>query len=378
MASYRRKFVCRGLTIDASSNQAGDLEWLAENITPHFRLTDSPVSDFTVSLRADDARFRQLDQRGANRGGDTLSVFAFDVKLVHQPVWNGEDDRLIVFDREFRVFYIVDRSRASIEIVARPAKRWARIALFRVVRELAMGHAVHTGDLIMHGAAFAIEDLNFLILGLKNAGKTTLLIHALRDQRTRLISNDRTLVFRQRGEVEMLGLPTIVKVRPGTLGLFPGIGCASRWHLDACDTLSEIESAPAKDADGDDSGPRVLSPSQFCSLLSCESAPGGRLAAIVYPRVQPEAHGLRLQRLGHEEALLDIRNGIFGAARVQSDPSLFASLAGATVLPTTEGPCRKVAGSVPSFRCVMGTNSFDAGASAFIDQLAALVKGMQG
>lgn len=376
MALYRCKFACRGLTIDVSSNQAGDVDWLVENITPQFRRTRSAASDFTVRLRADDVRFRQLDRRGPNRDGDTLSVFAFDVKSVHQPVWNAEDDQLVVFDQEFRVFYIIDRSRAYIEVVARPGKRWTRIALFRVVRELAMGQADRTGDLIMHGAAFAVRDLNFLISGPKNAGKTTLLIHALEDQRVRLISNDRTLVFRQHGEFEMLGLPTVVKVRPGTLGLFPEFGDASRRFLDACDTLSEIENVVTKAPVGDDSGPLVLSPAQFRSLLSCEFAPGGRLVAIVYPHVQHETHGLRLQRLRPEEALHDVRNGIFGASQPQKPPSLFASLAGAAVPSTTEDLCRNIAYSVPSFRCTLGANSFAAGGRAFVDQLAGLVKGV--
>lgn len=376
MALYRCKFACRGLTIDVSSNQAGDVDWLVENITPQFRRTRSAVSDFTVRLRADDARFRQLDLRGPHRDGDTLSVFAFDVKLVHQPVWNADDDRLVVFDREFRVFYIIDRSRAAIEVVARPAKRWARIALFRVVRELAMGQAVRTGDLVMHSAAFAVRDLNFLISGPKNAGKTTLLIHALEDQRVRLISNDRTLVFRRHGEFEVLGLPTVVKVRPGTLGLFPELGDASRRCLDACDTLSEIKHGAKSEPSGDDSGPLVLSPAQFRSLLSCEFAPGGRPAAIVYPRVQHETRGLRLQRLGPEEALHDVRNGIFGASRPQKPPSLFASLAGAAAPSTTEDLYRMIAYSVPTFRCILGANSFAAGGRAFIDQLAGLVTGV--
>ena len=67
----------------------------------------------------------------------------------------------------------------------------ARVALMRVVREYAMLYATQAGWLILHAAAVCVGGDAFVIAGPKRAGKTTLLLHALRNEQGAYVSNDR-------------------------------------------------------------------------------------------------------------------------------------------------------------------------------------------
>jgi hypothetical protein len=98
----------------------------------------------------------------------------------------------VVFDEELGAFYRRSQGDpAVVEIVAARDRAETRLALLRVVREYAMLYAARAGWLILHAAAVDFGDYGLVIAGPKRAGKTTLLLHALRNERGRYVSNDR-------------------------------------------------------------------------------------------------------------------------------------------------------------------------------------------
>jgi HprK-related kinase B len=75
---------------------------------------------------------------------------------------------------------------------------------------------VDEGYLLCHAAGVARDGRGLLLAGLSGRGKSTLALHLL-GRGLSYVSNDRLLVRRNAGEIEMLGLPKMPRVNPGTL-----------------------------------------------------------------------------------------------------------------------------------------------------------------
>src|SRR5262245_14312427 len=79
---------------------------------------------------------------------------------------------LIVKEEKTETIVSIDGS--DIEIVAEPECPSIRMMLMRVVRELATNHLLARGALLLHAAAFVLDENGVLILGPSDSGKTTL------------------------------------------------------------------------------------------------------------------------------------------------------------------------------------------------------------
>lgn len=200
------------------SVERSHLTWLAEFLGPHFAVRAEGAHACRVRLLEDRGAYEQALAGGPGAG--TLDAFALDSGVEGLPRWHGAETRLRDPRRE--VFYDVTGSPAAVTILSVPGNLKARTALMRVVRELATNHAQCAGGLLLHASAFAVGDRGVVVCGAKEAGKTTLLLHALHASAVEYVSNDRVMIS-PGATPRAHGVPTIVKVRPGTLALFPAL-----------------------------------------------------------------------------------------------------------------------------------------------------------
>ena len=212
-----------GLIVQVCSSDCSDLNWLREFLCPFFELVGEGHYDCRVALIADDQRFEETLERGPGPDGAEIDCFALDSACVRLPLWNGSGEQALIFDEECQVFYLTGADKTQIEILTRTGNRSARIALMRVVRELAMIHSHMRGGLFIHGAAFSVDGRCVIVAGPKQAGKTTLLMHAMHHRSSKFVANDRVrVVFDERGAVAR-GMPTIVSIRQDSLEMFPDL-----------------------------------------------------------------------------------------------------------------------------------------------------------
>jgi hypothetical protein len=243
----------------------------------------------------------------------------------------------------------------------------------RVVRELLVAGAKAADRLLdLHAAAFATAAGAVLLVGPKQAGKTTLLAYCLRCRRASLIANDRVLVDVQPVPPIAFGVPTLVSVRAGTLELFPDL---RRTPNERPAVFHSEESAEGTSSDASATGPARdfgLSPAQLAQRCGSGTAGSAPIAAVVFPEMEMVSGGWSLEPLAigvGANRLLDSRYGI----RATSRPwTIFADMM---------GPCEphgddaatqaaRLSAAVPLLRCRLGPGAYRNGAD---DLLQALV-----
>lgn len=267
------------------SGRSPDLEWLAEFLAPQFQAGPWDTIHADVGLRVDREDHRRLVDAGPI--GGTLGCFALDRGIVRLPCWTSDPAVTVVRDPTLDVFYRISSAGAHVSIVSPAPTPGARIALLRVVRELATDAALERGGLFLHASAFAMEGGGVLVVGPKGAGKTTLLAQALAGGAARYVSNDRVLVeFGDHG-VRLRGMPTVVTVHGRTLKMFP----VSRHRLlrggyRAVWTVREAEASGTRPHAGSD-GKYGVSPVQFRRSFGTDASAEVPPLAVLFPEVAP-------------------------------------------------------------------------------------------
>ena len=306
--SSARVFSFGDLGILVESVERSHLVWLEEFLEPQFETQAAGAHACRVCLVED--RVRYDEAMAAGSAGGTLDAFALDTSVVSLPRWRGATTRLLDAQRE--VFYdIIGGPPLAITILSVPGNLKGRTALMRVVRELATNHAQRAGGLLLHASAFALGGQGVIVGGPKEVGKTTLLIHALRATSVEYVSNDRILV--QPGAAPRArGVPTIVKLRQGTLDQFPALArrLATTGYYQRL-TLEEAAARPAPSAGQRSDAPR-LSPAQLCRLLGVRARAECEIAVLVFPKVTGEPGVFTVERLSPAEVAVRLEGAFFG------------------------------------------------------------------
>jgi len=344
------------------------VEWLRDCLEPHFCAQAAHSGDWRVAFAADPDAYRALaSQRRAP--GDEIPFFTLDSRLVALPRWNdrGTGDT-VAFDAEFDVFYTVRRERREVDVLATDLRPWGRVALLRVVRELAMEEAVTAGGVFLHAAAFERDGIAYAIAGPKNAGKTTLLIHALTSGGTRFVANDRVLLVPSAHGHEVRGMPTLVNVRAGTRAFFarhfdphgfgPDSGCLTHAEREAerhCTVARRDEAM-------------ILNPRQFAESLGTLASTGGRLGAILFPVISAAHEGIEIAELPRAAARDHLASALFPSVSRSHSQSAFGGR------PPGESFERNrlselAAERIPMLRCSLGRNAYERNATSVLDAL---------
>ena len=312
------------LTVSVESEDARPLAWLDHFMFPWFapdgQKADGPDQrGLSVELTLDEGAVASAH----TITGEVAACFLLDTRVVSHPVVRRDGDTQTIADTELGVTYEVDLW-GRIVIVAPADSPGARIALMRVVRELAMLDAAARGRPVIHGAVVALGASAVAICGAKGSGKTSMLINALSTPGARYVSNDRAIVNVQGGAVTARGLPTIVALKPGTLELFPNIVPlireAPNRHWLTPDESRDLVGRPWRDPEK----PIDLAPADFCSLIGVEPLAQATLAAVVFPHVDPTFRGVELTRLDRAAALERLRDSTVGARLADRRADAFA------------------------------------------------------
>jgi hypothetical protein len=330
------------------------LAWLREFLSPPFAAAPPAAAQHTVRYTTDPTRYKAVLARGPAPGSRKLACFAFDQREVVYPVWGCVGTETVVFDAEFRSFYVIGGDVADVEVVAHQDDHWPRIGLMRVVREIAAAHAEAAGALTLHGAAVKFGDGAAILVGPKRSGKTSLMFHALLRPGTALVANDRVML--EGPDWRVTGMPTVINVRRGTRALFasafaPVRDDPARASLSAAERAMRTATSAARP----DSA-LVLNPAQLCEIANAERAGTTPLKAIVFPHVDPDGKGLALKRLDPAAAQAQLPSALFQpASRLcisrGRDPTLPAIADAAGVL-------EAAARSIPCFECVLGEDAY--------------------
>jgi hypothetical protein len=352
------------LGILVESADASHLAWLREFLTPHFELRPGGGHDCRVTVIEESERYGAVFALGP--AGGTLDAFALDTRLVSLPRWTpaGVETRLL--DTAFEVFYEIAEGGRSITVLSAAGNPKIRTALMRAVRELATNRAQRRGGLLLHASAFAVGDRGVLIGGPKLAGKTTLLVHALRVASARYVSNDRVMVLPQTAPATARGVPTIVALRSGMLALFPELADrvdrASYHHRQSLG-----EPAPVSPGAGAPLPTNAnMSPAQLCRLLDVQPLAQCEVAALVFPRITHEAGGLSVRRIPEAEAATRLTGALFGvpSSRWCSDVFALAGDPAPPDLPALLDRGRALAARVPAFECRLGESAYESRSTA--------------
>lgn len=352
-----------------STEADAHLQWLCDCLEPHFRSSAPDHGDWRVASSVDPDRFRELMERGAHAGRETVPFFALDSRIVALPRWNADDPQeTLAFDEEFDVLFTVRRGLREVDVLAREPRPWRRVALLRVVRELAMEDATHANGVLLHAAAFERDGVTYVIAGPKNAGKTTLLIHALTSAPSRFIANDRALLIRSTEGYAVRGMPTLVNVRARTRRFFAGLFDAQGFGPDsACLTREErqFESRSVVDGSGE---ALTLNPRQFVDALQTTSSIGSRLGAILFPVVSATAEGVKVDELPPSAAREALVSALLPTLARCGRPTVFG---GAPADASTERTFLSdvAAQRIPLLRCALGPKAYDRDATAWLDEI---------
>jgi hypothetical protein len=314
MASLQLAY--RGLRIRVAGGDAAELAWLAEFLRPAFAPDDDGAADCEIVVRQDPARLAALRGAGARRGAPAVCL-VLDTAPVSLPTYEQGEMRVVVHD-EARLAYVVGAAGRQIEVVSAAADWRRREALMKLVRELAQSAAWSARSLVLHAATVAVGGEAILIAGPKRAGKTSLLLHLLGAAGAGILANDRVVLEHGDAAPVAHAMPTIVNLRADTV--------AARFADDASRraaarhrfsfTVAEAEArSPVTKALPQ---PLACSQPQLAHLLGVELVGRAGAAALLLPRVDPEARGIELRRLSADEAAAQLPAVVFAAA--QSPP----------------------------------------------------------
>ena len=358
------------VAIDVLSDDSASLEWLAEFLAPAFR-TRGPGrrAHHRVVFGVAPKLYASLRRRLGSAPPHRLEAFGYDGSFSSHRGLRDEAGTTWVHDPACEVFHGVDETARAVWVAAKRAGEWPRIALMRVVRELAVSAQMREGRLPVHAAAFAHAGGAVLICGPKRSGKTSLLVHALTCGGT-FVSNDRVFVDLG-GRPTATAMPTIVMLREGTLSLFPALRAAfERARYDR--SRSVVECAPGVRRPAPRARPGFdrpgISPVQLCGLLGAPMRAGAPVRALLFPRVEPRASGIELRRIAPARTRARLGEALMKPSHPTRLSPLFSPRRRReTVSARAERErCRLLAQRVPAFECRLGPEAYR------VDLLAAL------
>lgn len=342
---------------------APTLAWLVEFLAPAFGAAPAvgAPADRIVEFRNAPGEHADRHREMASARVRSIDAFTLDGSFARHPAWHGVDGRTWAWDDRCDVFFGVADAGRSVSLLVDRDAAYPRVSLMRVVRELATSAMCEAGRLPVHGAAFLHAGGAVVLCGPKRAGKTSLLVHALRCGGA-FLSNDRLFVDVDASQPQARAAPTIVMLRDGTLELFAPLRKAfEEARFDRGRTLSEC--APGVPRPEPRAGPGFdrpgISPAQLCALLDAPMAEAAPVATLLFPRLDPAADGIALEPLGPAEAGSALEASLLRPSRPARHSELFAP--GRAPIPAEREVerCRRLVERVPAYACRLGPRAFE-------------------
>ena len=343
-----------GSTRSVVTAPSAPLAWLGYFLRPWFDASPGDASR-TVELRVDPSAYE-----AALRGSvaiERVDCFLLDTGIVSHPVAGRHDGRLWIDDRELAVAYGVDDD-GGVLVVAATDGPGARVGLMRVVRELAVTDALADGRPLLHAAAVEIDGAAVAICGSKRAGKSSLMLHMLRQTGARFVANDRAMAHRADGSWLVRGMPTITALRADSVARFPEVAARLRSARDR-HWLTPDKSAGTTDQPwADEVKPIDLAPASLCALLGVEPVAETSLGTLLFPRIDPSAGAMVERPLGADQTLSLLRGSLVGAAWLGDYAGVFAAHApGRDAWAARDAALEQLA-RLPAFEVLLGPSAY--------------------
>jgi hypothetical protein len=359
-----------GLAVAAEASDPGDLAWLREFLCPWFDAGAAAEREggAGAALVRDAAGFEAALARGPRAGAAPVAAFVADGRPLALEPWRGTDGAPLYFDRASQAFFEPGPDRFC-RVLAPPGRRFARVVWMRAVRELATEHLAQEGRPVLHAAAVAAAGRAIAFAGRRRSGKTSCLLHALRDPGAGFLANDRLAVLPGAPWPVARGMPTIVRLREDSVDLHPGLGPRLRARtLRVSDALGEA-------SDGGPAWPRPdgslgFSPAQFLDRTGAKPVAEAPLAAIAFPWISHRPGRFELTRLSPEAAARRLPAGLLGEGRPAPETLLSAPGADrAAAARAATGACAELARRVPCFDLRLDRDAFADPPGALLEQI---------
>ncbi|MGE0702711.1 MAG: hypothetical protein AB7F99_15725 [Vicinamibacterales bacterium] len=349
------------------------LVWLHEFFAPAFTVEQGPprAADIPLHFDVDAHEHARLETALARATAAEIDGVSFDGRFSIHRSWTETSGHRWAHDAERDLYYGAAADHRSFRIVARTDDRRQRIGYMRVVREIATSARLADGNLPIHAAAFARGDEVVLVCGQKRSGKTTLLTHAL-ECGASFVANDRVFV-ESHAPFVVHGMPTIVALRAGTLGMLPHFGerfDAARFE--AARTMEEcgpgVERPAPEVPPGKERAP--VSPSQFCALAGASMRASGRAGLCLFPRLDPSVSGIRLSPVKPADAVALLMGSLLRPSRPLRGSDLFKLEPARTLWSSEEEErrCREFLAAVPAWECRLGADAYQADLLATLER----------
>lgn len=235
--------------------------------------------------------------------------------------------RRVVLPSASETICLVDDRRRAVHLVP-PVGSDPSVLVVRILRALVLRELLAARYSFFHAACFALRGTGVALIGVRTAGKTTTLLHALDHPEAALVGNDKVALVPGTDDdpVVALGFPIRAGIRAGSvLALAEGPLRAylkSRWSQ----RFGDIE------AKSDQETRLQVRPQELAAAAGSMAMPRCQLGLAIEPRLDPRVATPRLQRLNDAECralwaqhLLPDPAAVFPEQAVVADPAIRAT-----------------------------------------------------
>jgi hypothetical protein len=336
---------------------AGDtLDWLAEATAPWFEEAPAAAGDAADVVFREDAAAVARIVGTARPTGRNVACFTMDRtdepwSVLRDGDGDGDGGEIAW---EPSLGAILRARGDALEVVVEVERTRGRLVLLRARRERASARLAARGALAVHASAVAVAGRVTLFVGGKRAGKTTLLLHALRDPGARWVANDRVSVR----DGTARGMPTVVMLREGSLAHVPGLREAlatGAWHHASTVAEARAHTAAGTQAPGAARRwPPGVGAAHLGAIAGWTAVAGGPVDRIVFPRIDLAEKRFTLRRLDPDDACARLlADGLLAGKR--TDGFLPGARVGAAAPETIARPMVRRAAC---FACAMGPDAY--------------------
>lgn len=356
-----------GCHIAVSVSQTGTWDWLQEFLCPAFDAGECADPDWHVTLEFGTSRFTQQAQRGDTNELPMIDSFTLDGEFKRHEVWDQTPESIVLRLKGGDVFCEVARHQRKVTLYANSVTCRVRPVLMRILREIATRQAIHARHIPIHASVVAFEGQAVMLSGLRRAGKTSLMLHALADSHADLVGNDRGFLHVTRAGITVRGMPTILKIRADAMKRFPAV--AERYHRQPytyAETMQESRArfhAVRSVADDESRLDSIrLTTAQLCEFMGARAMQQAPLAAIVFPYIDADVPALRIRPIGPEAAATKLfQEGLLRPSSPLRVPELFAEGSVQDVFEDKrlQDICRQVTSRTPCYTCGLGPQAYE-------------------
>ncbi len=319
------RFAHDSCVVELSGLSSSHVDWVADFLFPVF-VRSGRGADISVRLHPapEAGRWEPTKTPDAMR----TQLFIVDGSPGRALSWRSDDGTRGIHDEESRTSITMGPG-PEIALSVGDGSEDLRLALLRLLRDLATWRALARGAVLLHASAVSIDGAVVAMAGRKGSGKTTLLLQACQRDGVRIVANDRLLVGADL-PARTIGIPTIVKLLRGTVDLFPALADEIKTHrLNFLDAPREAQHRSAARV-ASHRGNFNLSPGQLCQAMAVGRGAAGWLSTVIFPEIDPSVEREGLLELDRAAGLQRLRrDGLFPLAMPPGPVAEFAGFDGA-------------------------------------------------